>query len=90
MRNIDDGGQAFPQSVFIPNRTEGYFHAEAPAGMSLRDWFAGQALLGIISKAPYDTDISGRDDKEIRIARGAYSYADEMLRIRSESNGQNK
>ena len=37
-----DGGPAFP----IPNSTDmdGYVYAPEARGMSLRDWFAGQAM----------------------------------------------
>lgn len=38
---LDDGGPAFP------NADEG--QGWGSSGMSLRDWFAGQALVGIIS-----------------------------------------
>ncbi len=38
---MNDGGQAFPRA--------GDELADAVDGMSLRDWFAGQALAGILS-----------------------------------------
>ena len=36
-----DGGPAFPPH-FVPPEMSG----SAPMGMSLRDWFAGQAIIG--------------------------------------------
>lgn len=63
---IDDGGPAFP--------TKGLAF-EIP-GMSLRDWFAGQALAGIIAR--YSTDNAESD------ARVAYQYADAMLKLRDK------
>lgn len=45
-------------------------------GMSLRDWFAGQALVGIVGKEK-SGNVPPRD-----AADRAYAYADEMLRMR--------
>ena len=64
----NDGGQAFPQL----NST----------GMTLRDWFAGQALAGnlemiqVIGKQPVDRQI---------IATMAYAVADAMIEARKVS-----
>ena len=42
----DDGGPAFPAGTYCNN-----FGDEVPMrGMSLRDWFAGQALAGLLSR----------------------------------------
>ncbi len=63
-------------------------------GMTLRDWFAGQALAAIIAKhaamghqgAPghgfvaLDRDVASK--VQSAIARGAYDYADAMLEAR--------
>ncbi len=48
--------------------------------MSLRDWFAGQAMKSIIAKLPlqYTTADEIRQMK-VEIARGACGYADAML-----------
>ncbi len=61
----DDGGPAFP--VYAPGLSN---------GMSLRDWFAGQALAGI---AVRDTVLPFEDE-----AAAAYRYADAMLAARKE------
>ena len=46
MSKINDGGPAFPS--WLPTKAcEG--SAGLVEGMSLRDWFAGQALTGVIS-----------------------------------------
>jgi hypothetical protein len=65
----DDGGPAFPQnSLSSQNR-----------GMTLRDWFAGQALAGILGGGFADTiphdDLNGGRDA----AAFAYQYADAMI-----------
>jgi hypothetical protein len=50
----------------------------AHEGMTLRDWFAGQALAGITG----DPSVEDMDQNEI--ARAAYLYADAMLEARGE------
>jgi hypothetical protein len=61
---INDGGPAFPRHGYNSND-----------GMTLRDWFAGQALAGLIADQSRD---GSADDR----ARYAYAYADAMLRAR--------
>jgi hypothetical protein len=51
---------------------------EAVLGMSLRDWFAGQALVGIYSGKTWES-IMLRDNPEAL----AYRIADAMLEERS-------
>lgn len=63
---IDDGGSAFP----LP---EDELHCVSP-GMSLRDWFAGQALAG---KPNFDQDFQ-------RDAIYCYLMADAMLAERAK------
>ncbi len=64
----DDGGPAFPLSQALSQN--------AFPGMSLRDYFAAQAMVGILSSqnnwmdAPYD---------EARVALSAYCLADAMI-----------
>lgn len=65
-------------------------------GMSMRDWFAGQALAAIIAKhhpmGEPGTPDTGREivphgtaqDIMKSIARGAYRYADAMIEARSK------
>lgn len=72
---INDGGPAFPgEQGYDPedgwNKTWG-------AGMSLRDYFAGQALAGLIADREwYDTETAST------IAMRAYELADAMLAAR--------
>jgi hypothetical protein len=53
--------------------------APAHAGVPLRDWFAGQALVGLIPSParPGVLPLSATD-----MARLAYQYADAMMRQR--------
>jgi len=46
--------------------------------MTLRDWFAGQALAGLV----FHNDYGARSDDEV--ANGAYAYADAMIAARKE------
>lgn len=74
MSEKDDGGPAFP----LPCTAEGNA-ANVPAGMSLRDWFAGNALL---ATAGYRETADMND-----IAVQAYAIADAMLTERSKREG---
>lgn len=68
----DDGGPAFPQTVDDMGAL-----TVATSGMSLRDWFAGQALAGMLG----DPERSG---EFAEFARYAYQAADAMLAARKE------
>jgi len=76
MAKINNGGPAFP-------RMGGYVEGTIPlqweppqAGMSLRDWFAGQALVGQMT--------AGESDNPAGYAELAYAVADAMLAERAK------
>lgn len=76
-----DGGPAFPTHDADPGTDPR--SQTLSGGMSLRDWFAGQALAGILAGGfagtiPHD-DINGGGDA----AFFAYQYADAMLASRA-------
>lgn len=73
MSERDDGGPAFPQQC-ADALDVGMVHA----GMSLRDWFAGQALTGICAAG---WQYEGNDHADL--ARDAYLQADAMLAVRA-------
>jgi hypothetical protein len=82
-----DGGLAFPTYVH-PTSNDG----REMSGMSLRDWFAGQALNGIcagLCASPEDSgDTRGGANHRISFshaAKDAYTLADAMLAARSLS-----
>jgi hypothetical protein len=55
-------------------------------GISLRDWFAGQALaglVGVVTAAQLHSSAQTPDDGEL--AKWAYSCADAMLEVRKEA-----
>ena len=71
----NDGGPAFPHDVYSPYRNE---DNKRWIGMSLRDWFAGQALVALAGFESW-ADPSSRPDST---ARMAYTIADAMLKAR--------
>lgn len=78
---IKDGGPAFP---LHPGINPDWGHCN---GMSLRDYFAGQALVSMGTWSPSLPDGSypnGRQEIQVMKARWAYDMADAMLAIRSE------
>lgn len=83
--SASDGGPAFPRH-YSEDRSRldsggygtRYFH-DAQQGMSLRDWFAGQALTGLVA------DFWG-DGKTADLARDAYKLADAMIAARNQSS----
>lgn len=50
-----EGGSAFPVSFDVMTM-EGNFYKETINGMSLRDWFAGQALAMLAAKEGLSDD----------------------------------
>ena len=75
--------RAFP--LFVPS--DGQHGPFSNDGMSLRDWFAGQALAGWMS----DPIVSAADDEErTTIARICYSVADAMLIERLRQDGEQR
>lgn len=79
MSKIEDGGPAFP----VPQVT-----GTGSRGMSLRDWFAGQALEGLFA-----AEANPRTGVEVEpfnskhcpwFAQLAYELADAMLKERSK------
>jgi hypothetical protein len=68
---VKDGGPAFPRSP-------------GDSGMSLRDYFAGQALIGMIASAPITDRTDPRKVNKPGWARQAYGFADAMLEARKD------
>lgn len=71
MRDDTNGGPAFPRPAFA----SGTLESNSQAGMSLRDYFAGQAMQGLLTDPNYTAECIGDD---------AYSYADAMIEARNK------
>ena len=69
-----DGGPAFPGAE-LPE------HPNHPNGMTLRDWFAGQALAPVMDICRNDTSASVQ-----YFAEQAYRLADAMLSARQQKD----
>tara|TARA_R110000822_G_scaffold17178_5_gene57958 strand:+ start:1689 stop:1967 length:279 start_codon:yes stop_codon:yes gene_type:complete len=67
-KQIDDGGPSFPSAETRQNANGDF--SPGFAGMSLRDWFAGQALAGLSTIEDLTT---------FKTAKIAYDIADEMI-----------
>ena len=80
-----DGGPAFPRGGFAA--PENQYIDQGETGMSLRDWFAGQALalagINAAMGAAAGIEVGSAGD----IARLAYELADSMIAARTRPNG---
>ena len=72
MNDIQDGGPAFP--VADTHHANGSVQYGSN-GMSLRDWFAGQMLSGIVAQQGHYLSVVDQVDL-------AYHYADTMIKRR--------
>ena len=70
MREINDGGPAFPFKCQGPTTAPEVYY-----GMTLRDWFAGQAASGLAS-------IESASNP--KVAEWAYEIADAMIAARNK------
>jgi hypothetical protein len=80
-----NGGPAFPASV--TGMLDGDVYTSTyfdEGGMTLRDWFAGQALVGILAGNPSTT--INQDDLVKVLSVSAYGIADAMLVQREKPN----
>lgn len=76
MSDNKTGGFAFPG--FNPNQTNGQLVNSG--GMTLRDWFAGMAMQGLMANPECWKHIGGTNSAET--ARVAFLHADAMLKAR--------
>ena len=79
---IDDGSFAFPLAGSTAEWDDVKKQWKPQPGMSLRDWFAGQALQGWLSSFGPDMVHPVANDMEYEIAKQAYQMADAMIAAR--------
>ena len=80
MTESKDGGPAFPRITYEGNLGH--------PGMSLRDWFAGQALAGAIA-SPRPFMLRDKNcDTAPKLADLSYEMADAMIRARNEGESE--
>jgi len=91
---MNDGGAAFPYSFDVPQEEIHFMNK----GMSLRDWFAGKALQGLLSKGgkpvyPDELQLAlDRGDSvdfyfgSVSLQKVTYSIADAMLKERESDD----
>ena len=77
--SANDGGPAFP---FVVHGSISEHQVHDP-GMTLRDWFAGQAMAAMLRNVTHPDGFTSFAVKEERALR-AYEEADAMLRARAE------
>jgi hypothetical protein len=73
---MKDGKSAFP--VFDSTVTRADYEC-VDVGMSLRDWFAGQALKVILPSAPDPESLEVLSNMASALAKAAYIVADAMI-----------
>ena len=78
-----DGGPAFPEAIAVGPDGDVY---PGFSGMTLRDWFAGQALAACIQKCVPQECNTG-ENMEQMFARKAFLVADAMLAARAAAKG---
>lgn len=73
---IRDGGPAFPWQEWIDSSDPFVKNPIEHKGMSLRDWFAGQAMKALLE--------TGHFNNSEEMSAHAYSLADAMIEGREE------
>lgn len=79
----ENGGPAFPREDYQCNGTSGYSAGLGQEGMTLRDYFAAKAMLGVLSKGAWENIGVDHADEMEGMAIAFYSMADAMLKARS-------
>ena len=91
---IEDGGPAYPFPE-VRDPVTGCGIMQGASGMSLRDWFAGQALISMGTWMPQYTpegdligEVSNLANPAIQRARSAWAYAHADAMLAARKGGQ--
>ena len=94
----NDGGPAFPRGIRQHGRTSRGLYAKCLSGpicgMTLRDWFAGQALAALIANPNTPKAVGAMANMlahgrpQIPAADRRYMFADAMLAEREKRHGE--
>ena len=80
MSATNDGGPAFPRTY---RTQDGVFETEhSPAGMSLRDWFAGKTLTALLVSPGIHAAIAESKLTPDDVCLSSYEWAGRMLKAR--------
>ena len=71
---------AFPGMEYDETAGQRYHY-----GITIRDYFAGQALNGMLSRNAYEGGWCPSKDGVNKVAKFSYEYADAMLKARKEA-----
>ena len=91
---INDGGPAFPHAQRLWDNDAQSWAVHSVGGMTLRDYFAGEALAALINQLAH-TSQADKEMKKLGMCEGqfdrlcakcAYDYADAMLAARKEGS----
>lgn len=77
---VKDRVPAFPTAIAVSHGIV----SRGPEGMELRDWFAGQALIGVMVLRAAIRDQGFEDINQESIAEEAYELADAMMAAREK------
>jgi len=91
---VDDGGPAFPVFIVVSAPSDDNSVGESvdftglPRGLTVRDWFAGHALAGVLASQTTIEDAAKTalpgETGAMWAARASYNLADAMLAERAK------
>lgn len=84
MSEKSNGGPAFPSEAMVHDVPSGEHRWLLHDGMTLRDYFAAKALMGMIASSPVCNRTDAKQVNKPRWAAQAYEFADAMLKERDK------
>jgi hypothetical protein len=83
MSKTNDGGPAFARPGFESELAGRDYDGAPQSGMTLLDYFAGQALAGLLAFSPKGSRADDQYERGVA-AEEAYDYAEAMVREREK------